>query len=108
MGAVHKSIFEIMFNPTTQYYKGYPVQDKNGSTDFTTFTGTEEFEPENDTLASYMIGVNDQNHVQLQINNDQYGIATLSMNYGATAKLITHLAGVISDKYIITVERIEE
>lgn len=108
MGSLYKSIFEIMFTPTTQYYKGYPVQDKNGSTDFTTFTGTEDFETAEDTLSAYMIGVNDKNHVQLQINGDQHAIATLSMNYGATAKLITHLATVISDKYTITVERIEE
>lgn len=108
MGPIYKSIFETMFTPTTKYYKGYPVQDKNGSTDSTTFTGSEEFEPKNDTLASYMVGVNDSNHVQLQINGDQYAIATLSMNYDATSKLITHLAAVISDKYTITVERIEE
>ena len=108
MGSLYKSIFETLFTPTTQYYKGYPVQDKNGSTDYTTFTGSEEFEPKEDTLAPYMVGVNDDNHVQLQINGDQYAIATLSMNYGATAKLITHLAALISDKYTITVERIEE
>ena len=108
MAALFKSIFETMFTPTTQYYKGYPVQDKNGSTDFTTFTGSEVFDTTQDSLAIYMIGVNDKNHVQLQINGEQHAIATLSMNYDATANLITHLATVISDKYTITVERIEE